>query len=112
MLGSGNIVHNLRDAFHRMRTRSTATPDWALRFDEAAKQATLQHDTKSIVELCDSSDDGRLAHPTPDHWLPLIYVIALTDERDPVRFPTEGFDLGSLSMRNILWGDGCASDVT
>lgn len=104
VFGSGNIVHNLRDAFRRMRTGSSETPAWALRFDETVERAVLQHDARTLIELWTRDEDGRLAHPTPDHWLPLIYTLALTDERDRVRFPAEGFDLGSLSMRSILWG--------
>lgn len=104
ILGSGNVVHNLRDAFQRMRTRSAVTPDWAARFDATVASVVGQRDTKSLVSLWSTSDDGRLAHPTPDHWLPLIYAQAATDERDNVHFPTEGFDLGSISMRNIVFG--------
>lgn len=104
ILGSGNAVHNLRDAFRRMQARSTDTPDWAQRFDETVKRAVTQHDTKKLLSLWPESDDGRLSHPTPDHWLPLIYAQAATDDRDRVRFPTEGFDWGSISMRNIVFG--------
>lgn len=104
VLGSGNVVHNLRGAFAHMQTMSTTTPVWARHFDETVKHATLQHDTKTLLALWDRDRSGRLAHPTPDHWLPLIYALALTDPRDEVRFPTEGFAWGSLSMRNVLWG--------
>ncbi len=103
ILGSGNVVHNLRDAFMRMQTRSNETPDWARRFDDTVKQAVTQHDTSTVLDLWPGSD-GRLAHPSPDHWLPLIYALGATDDRDHVRFPTEGFDWGSISMRNIVWG--------
>lgn len=48
--------------------------------------------------------DAQLAHPTPDHWLPLIYAAGAANENDHVSFPTEGFDLGSLSMRNVIFG--------
>jgi 4,5-DOPA dioxygenase extradiol len=61
------------------------------------------HDTQRLLWLS-ATDDGRLAHPTPDHWLPLLYALAATDERDPVRFPIEGFDLGSISMRTVVFG--------
>jgi len=104
VVGSGNVVHNLRDALQRMGSAATETPAWAVRFDETVKQAALQHDASTLVDLLDRHRDSRAAHPTPDHWLPLLYALALTDERDPVRFPTEGFDLGSLSMRNVVWG--------
>lgn len=103
IMGSGNIVHNLRDAFRRMHTHSMDTPDWARRFDDTVKQIVNQHDERKLLNVHDS-DDGRLAHPTPDHWLPLLYAQAATDDDDAVGFPTEGFDLGSISMRNITFG--------
>lgn len=103
ILGSGNIVHNLRDAFARMRSGSTDTPAWAARFDDTVKQAATQRDTRALLSMW-STDDGRMAHPIVDHWLPLIYAYAATDERDGVQFSSEGFDLGSLSMRNLLFG--------
>lgn len=103
ILGSGNIVHNLRDAFQRMQGGPPETPAWAARFDETVKQAALAHDSNTLLDLW-SREDGKLAHPTPEHWWPLIYALGLTDDDDAVSFPTEGFDWGSLSMRNILWG--------
>lgn len=104
ILGSGNAVHNLRDAFGRMQTGSLATPDWAARFDENVRQAVLQHETERLLSLWPESNEGRMAHPTPDHWLPLLYAQAATDARDGVQFPMEGFDLGSISMRSVLFG--------
>lgn len=104
VMGSGNIVHNLGDAFRRMRSGSTETPAWAQGFDQRVEQAALQGDVATLVTLAERDGDFRLAHPTPDHWLPFIYALGLTDRDDRVRFPTEGFDLGSLSMRNVLWG--------
>lgn len=104
ILGSGNAVHNLRDASQRMRNQSTGTPVWARRFDETVKKTIEQHDTAALLSLWPDTDDGRMAHPTPDHWLPLIYAHAATDVGDSVRFPMEGFDWGSLSMRNIVFG--------
>jgi 4,5-DOPA dioxygenase extradiol len=103
ILGSGNIVHNLADAIGRMGTGRTDTPAWASRFDGAVAAAVAQHDTGGLVDLWPGTDDGRVAHPTPDHFLPLIYAAAVVDDRDGVRFSSEGFDLGSISMRNIIW---------
>ncbi len=104
ILGSGNAVHNLRDAFGRMQTGSTETPPWARRFDARVAEALVQRDTTALLSAWPDSDDGRLAHPSPDHWLPLIYAYGATDERDAVRFPAEDFDLGSISMRNVAFG--------
>jgi 4,5-DOPA dioxygenase extradiol len=101
IFGSGNVVHNLRDAFTRMRTASPSTPDWAARFDRAVAEAVAERDTRRLLT---ESDDGRMAHPSPDHFLPLVYTYAVTDEADRVSFPIEGFDAGSLSMRSVLFG--------
>lgn len=104
ILGSGNIVHNLRDAFGRMRTGSTETPDWARTFDAEVAQRLAERDTAGLLAAGTDTELGRRAHPTPDHWLPLIYAYAASDDRDTVSFPTQGFDAGSLSMRNVLFG--------
>ncbi|HUH02969.1 MAG TPA: 4,5-DOPA dioxygenase extradiol [Kofleriaceae bacterium] len=104
ILGSGNVVHNLRDAFGNMRAGATATPGWAARFDGTANEILIQHDTPALLSLWPDSDDGRLAHPSPDHWLPLIYACAATDESDRVSSPIEGFDWGSISMRSFVLG--------
>lgn len=103
ILGSGNAVHNLRDAFARKRSGTTETPDWARRFDEAVKQAVLDRDHTRLVALVSDTEDGHQAHPTPDHWLPLIYAAGAAAESEEIRFSSEGFDWGSISMRNIIF---------
>lgn len=104
ILGSGNITHNLRDAFSRMQARNADTPDWAVRFDGKVAKVLAQRDTAALLSAAADDDDGRIAHPTPDHWLPLIYAYGASDEHDRVRFLNEGFDLGSISMRNVVFG--------
>lgn len=103
IMGSGNIVHNLRDAVGRMQSRDLRTPDWAKNFDEDTFKRLTQRDTSNILTQWRDSDDGRRAHPTPEHWLPMIYAYAATDEKDQVSSPVEGFDWGSLSMRNVTF---------
>ncbi|MGD8557713.1 MAG: 4,5-DOPA dioxygenase extradiol [Chromatiales bacterium] len=104
IMASGNIVHNLPNAFRQMRTGRADIPDWAHRFDEAVRAAVVDHDIEALLALYPDTADARLAHPTPDHWLPLIYAVGATNESDSVRFSNEGFDWGSLSMRNIIFG--------
>ena len=104
VFGTGNIVHNLRDAFGRMRTGETDTPDWARTFDQEVEQRLSEHDTDGLVSTWPDSDLGRQAHPTPDHWLPLIYAYGASDAQDAVAFPLTGFDWGSISMRNVILG--------
>ncbi len=103
IMGSGNIVHNLRHAFTAWRQGATATPDWARSFDEEIARAVAGRETSALVRALDS-DAGRLAHPTPDHYLPLLYATGASGPEDLVRFPITGFDMASLSMRSVVFG--------
>ena len=102
IMGSGNVTHNLRDLMTRMQTDDSSTPDWAKNFDERLKEILVTRDTKALLELWPTSDDARRSHPTPDHFLPIVYTYAVTDARDAVTFPVEGFDQ-SISMRAMLF---------
>jgi 4,5-DOPA dioxygenase extradiol len=103
VFASGNVTHNLRHAFHSLKTGDTTRPEWAERFDREIAAAVTAHDTDHLVNALDS-DAGRLAHPTPDHYLPLLYAVGAGGRDDRVTFPTTGWDLGSLSMRSIQLG--------
>lgn len=102
ILGSGNIVHNLRDAFGRMRRGDKQTPEWAAGFDADAERALTQHDGKYLA-LAHEDARGREAHPTPEHYLPLLYAAGAALTTDRVSFPISGFDGGSLSMRAVRY---------
>jgi len=97
IFGSGNITHNLRHAFTRRDL-----PAWAEHFDAAAAEALKRPDTQALATML-TSEDGRRSHPTPDHYLPLLYAAGAASKDDQVSFPIEGFDLGSLSMRSVLF---------
>ena len=102
ILGSGNIVHNLRridwDNPH-------AAYDWAREFDAQVKRAVDAHDAAALAEPQRWGQSLLAkAHPTVEHYLPLLYCMGSTDERDEISYPYEGFDFGSISMRAILFG--------
>ena len=99
VVGSGNVVHNLRHAFSH--ADDPITPDWATQFDAAVAMALEQHDAGSLTTALDT-DLGRQAHPTPDHYLPLLYAAGAAGDAAP-RFPLTGFDMSSLSMRAVAW---------
>ena len=103
VMGSGNITHNLNDAFSRLDRGDLATPGWATRFDRDVAVALESHDVEFLAQAPET-EAGRLSHPTLDHYLPLLYAAGAADARDAVRFPITGFDLGSLSMRAVLFG--------
>lgn len=103
VLASGNIVHNLRHAMMSQASGDLSTPAWATALDDDVARAVQQHDTEFLVHAL-QSETGRIAHPTPDHYLPLLYAVGAADEKDTVRFPITGFDLSSVSMRAVLFG--------
>ena len=103
ILGSGNITHNLRYAFGHASRSALDLPPWAASFDADVERALLQHDGKFLAEVV-GTEAGRMAHPTIDHYLPLLYTVGAAEGRGPVSFPIKGFDLGSLSMRSVLFG--------
>jgi 4,5-DOPA dioxygenase extradiol len=92
--GSGNVVHNLR----RMdRTQPDAAFDWNKRFDDAVKAAMISSPADLVV--MDKHPDYPLAAPTPDHFLPLLYLAGLAAAADrPTKALVEGYAMGSLSM--------------
>jgi 4,5-DOPA dioxygenase extradiol len=102
VLGSGNLVHNLHTyAWGRQKVEPF---DWAVRFEERARGLLEAGDHGPLVDYEALGGDARLSAPTPDHYLPLLYVIALRRGDDEVSFPVEGFDGGSVSMLTIRVG--------
>jgi 4,5-DOPA dioxygenase extradiol len=103
ILGSGNIVHNLRDAFTNMRQGRSDTPLWAAEFDQLIARALADRDEGRLARALEN-DVGRAAHPTPEHYLPLLYTFGASLHGDALDFPITGFDAGSLSMRSVRFG--------
>src|SRR5260370_10526106 len=102
ILGGGHGPHNLRHAFTAWHRGDTSTPAWAARFDEEVQKAAVQHDLAGLANLT-ATEHGRLSHPTPDHYYPLLYAACAAGESGEVEFTITGFDMGSLSMRSILF---------
>jgi 4,5-DOPA dioxygenase extradiol len=103
IMASGNVTHNLGHAMQSMRTRDASQPGWASRFDRTIETALVQRDLGQLARAI-TSDDGRLSHPSPDHYLPLLYAAGASSEDDAVAFPVTGWDAGSLSMRSVQFG--------
>ena len=94
LLASGNVVHNLRRVDWRDRDGGE---DWAHRFDEAA--AKLMSERPGDIATLATHPDYRLAVPTPDHFLPLLYIAGTAAETDEPAVPlVRGCTLGSISM--------------
>jgi 4,5-DOPA dioxygenase extradiol len=98
--GSGNLVHNLPTWERRPREPY----DWAVRFEADAKAMMQAGDFSPLVEYERLGRDAMLSIPTPDHYLPLLYVLATRQGREGLSFPVEGIDGGSVSMLAVQAG--------
>lgn len=100
--GSGNLVHNLHA--YGWGRRQIKPFDWAVRFEERAREGLMAFDHDPLIAYETLGPDAALSVPTPDHYLPLLYVIAQQREGEQVSFPVEGFDGGSVSMLSVKIG--------
>jgi 4,5-DOPA dioxygenase extradiol len=102
VMGSGNLVHNLHA--YSWGSHPVEPYDWAVRFEAMARGALLAGDFAPLVGYESLGRDAMLAAPTPEHYLPLLYVLAQRRGSEPVSFPVEGFDGGSISMLAVRIG--------
>jgi 4,5-DOPA dioxygenase extradiol len=102
IMGSGNLVHNLHT--YAWGRHMVEPFDWAVRFEERARALLLAGDDAPLVAYEQLGRDAKLSIPTPDHYLPLLYVMAVRKQGEPVSFPVEGVDGGSVSMLTIQIG--------
>ena len=100
--GSGNVVHNLAT----VAWEAGATPlPWATRFNDEVRSRLLANDHAWLADMVAMGADGALSIPTPEHYLPLLYVIALQRPDDHLDFLTDGIELGSISMMSVSIGE-------
>lgn len=102
IIGSGNLVHNLHA--YAWGRHSVEPFDWAVRFEKKARELLLADNNSPLINYETLGADAMLSIPTPDHYLPLLYVISLRREGEPVSFPVEGIDGGSVSMLTVQIG--------
>ena len=100
IVGSGNIVHNLG----MVNFDDDQPYDWASEFDETIKRLILSGDHNSIVHYENLGRAAHLSIPTNEHYLPLLYVLALQDKGEALRFFADRVTFGSLSMRSVWIG--------
>jgi 4,5-DOPA dioxygenase extradiol len=102
VLGSGNVVHNLHA--YAWGRRGVEAYDWAVRFESRLRALIDARDLEAIAAYERLGEEAMLAAPTPDHFLPLLYVLAQHDGAEPISFPIDGFDGGSVSMLSVRVG--------
>jgi 4,5-DOPA dioxygenase extradiol len=102
IVGSGNLVHNLHT--YAWGAHAVEPYDWATRFEREVRDLLLGNQYKPLVNYESMGRDALLSIPTPDHYLPLLYVLGAGKPSDPITFPVEGVDGGSISMLAIQTG--------
>ena len=102
VMGSGNMVHNLHT--YAWGNPAAGPYDWALRFENTARALLTRGEFAPLVDYESLGRDAQLSAPTPDHYLPLRYVLAQHEDGETVTLPVEGFDGGSVSMLAVQIG--------
>ena len=100
IIGSGNAVHNLR----LIDFRSTAAPDWAQSANEKIKNLILAGEHDKLIRYENLGKDVALAAPSAEHYLPLLYALALKGDDEPLEIFNDAIDLGSISMTSVKIG--------
>ena len=103
IVASGNVVHNLRKV--RWDETAPAWP-WAQRFDQFVRDNLSwqgESETHPLVNFM-QHPDAALSNPTPEHYLPLLYVLGARRGDEPVSVPVEGLEMGAISMLSVQVG--------
>jgi 4,5-DOPA dioxygenase extradiol len=102
IVGSGNLVHNLHA--YAWGRHAPDPYDWAVQFETEAKEMMLAGEYKPLIEYEKLGKMALLSVPTPEHYLPLLYVVATRQPGELITFPVEGVDGGSISMLAVQVG--------
>jgi 4,5-DOPA dioxygenase extradiol len=100
IIGSGNIVHNLR----QINFRAPQSLDWALAANEKFKDLILKGEHDKLIKYESLGNDVSMAVPTAEHYLPMLYALALKTEGEPLVIFNDAIDLGSISMTSVKIG--------
>ena len=101
VIGSGNITHNLSIVDPN---EDAPVLDWAEEFDARVMNMLDRQDAKALVNYQDWGQVSKIAHPSNDHYLPLLYAVGLRLPDEPLKYVHEGFAHGSISMRCVQFG--------
>jgi len=100
VVGSGNIVHALRD----VEWKESAQHDWALEFDAKVRDLILAGDHEAIIHYERLGETAQRSVPTREHFLPLLYILGMQQGGDELSFFNDSVTMGSMSMRSLLVG--------
>jgi 4,5-DOPA dioxygenase extradiol len=102
IVGSGNIVHNLRQM--QRGAAGNQAFDWALEFDQTIGGYMQQGNLDALQNFQRLGHVAKMAQPTHEHYLPLLYAAGAVDSREPMRFFNTSYQMGSIAMRSAIWG--------
>ena len=104
IIGSGNMVHNLRMVAWDKLNGPAYGYDWALHMNQTFKDLILHKDHQPLIHYDQLGREAMLAIPTPEHYLPLLYTLGLQDKNDPIAFFNDQPVGGSLTMTSVKIG--------
>lgn len=102
IVGSGNIVHNLRTM--RRDAADNQAYDWAIEFDRVTAEHIAEGRLEALNDFQQMGAVAQMAHPSWEHYLPLLYTAGAVGAGEEPRFFNDGFQGASISMRSVLWG--------
>ena len=102
ILGSGNMVHNLRMVAWDKMNNPGFGYDWAIEANEKMKKQILSNDHRALINYRAQGKAYDLAIPTPEHFLPLLYALALKDENETIEIFNDKPVMGSLTMTSLM----------
>jgi 4,5-DOPA dioxygenase extradiol len=102
IMGSGNLVHNLQ--LYAWGQPMAEPRDWAARFENRVTAMLSSGEFEPLVHYEELGPDARLSIPTPDHYLPLLYVLGTWQQDEPITFPVQGIEGSSVSMLTVRIG--------
>jgi 4,5-DOPA dioxygenase extradiol len=102
LLGSGDIVHNLHT--YAWGTHQAEPYDWAVRFESKVRELLMRGEHGPLVSYESLGEDALMSVPTPEHYLPLLYILGASEKGETPTFPVEGMDGGSVSMLAVQFG--------
>jgi 4,5-DOPA dioxygenase extradiol len=100
IVSSGNVVHNLGMIAWGDSEKKF---DWALEFDDYVKKNIEAHNDEALINYQKLGQIATLAHPSNDHYIPLIYTLGLRNKQDKLQFFNDSLELGSISMRSVMF---------
>jgi len=104
IIGSGNLVHNLRMVAWEKVNEPEYGFDWAIQANNTFKQLIINNKHKELINYTSLGREVQLAIPTPEHYLPLLYTLALKGEHEAVEFFNDKAVMGSLTMTSVKIG--------